>query len=417
VNEGIFCIYLERRRDFYQKLAGAWPQAISDPFDILDPYPLDRAEISNIASTASAFAKIYKSFLTVLSRASDCALSELGVPPPLHSLVRAPLGAINFPFLSRVDLVRSQKGYKVLEINSDAPGFLIEAFPVTAAANEHIGGINPNSLGEKYLTAAVRMAAKRAASQMGRPLDSARVAFSACDTFGRDREVALYLMNLLDDMSTTYVPFEQLRGDRTSLRDANGEPIDIVFRIFSLRAFAANISPFSPSLSATLLARLINDGKLVLVNAPLGLLMECKSIQAAIWGLRSSRAFFTAEQQVLIESIMLPTFLDLSDELEQYVSKPTLGFNGDTITIVDRRTGVQKSSTAQSYVSQSMIYQQFVDLPTKDVMTEYGLRKLSFLTSCFLVEGEPCGVILRAGTGVTNFDWWLVPVTETGSSN
>jgi glutathionylspermidine synthase len=407
-----FQSYIARRRDFHRRLGGAWSATVSDPFDILDPFPMSRSELSNICDTASAIAGIYKSFLGRLRQACDDTLRELGIPAPLNALLRTTPHQNDFPFLARLDLACSATGHKMLEINSEAPGFLVEAFPVCTAANEHIGGANPNAADEKRLRQSVRQLTGRAAIRMGRSLESVRVAFSAHDPFARDREGALYLMSLLDGVATAYVPFEQLRADRNGLYDATGSRIDILFRMFSLRAFATGASQFSPSVSAASLARLIDDDRLTLVNAPLGLLAECKSVQAAIWGLRSNRDFFTPDQQRTIESVMLPTFLDLPDDMDRYVVKPKLGFNSDTIKVVDRRTATTLASGAQTFAGEDMVYQQYVELPMINVMTEYGATDLSFLASCFLVDGEPCGVIFRAGTGITNYDWWLVPVTE-----
>ena len=405
--------YLARRSDFHQKLAGAWPATVSDPFDILDPLRLSRSELSNIADTAAAIAGIYRSFLRHLRHACNDTLRELGIPEALNPLVRTTSHDIELPFLARVDLARSDSGYKMLEINGEAPGFLVEAFPICAAANAHSGGTNPNAAGERKLVEALRRTTGRAAARMRRPLESLRVAFSAHDPFARDREEALYLMSLLDGAATDYVPFEQLTADRDGLYDATGRRIDILVSMFSLRVFSTGASPFSPSVSVTRLAQLVEDGKLTLVGAPVGLLVDCKSVQAAIWGLRSNREFFTPDQQRTIESVMLPTFLDLPDDMDRYVIKPKLGFNSDTIKIVDKRTATILASPAQTYAGEDMVYQQYVELPAINVMTEYGAADLSFLASCFLVDGEPCGVVFRAGTGITNYDWWLVPVTES----
>jgi glutathionylspermidine synthase len=412
--------YTDRRRDFYGKLAGAWAGAVSDPFDILDTVALAPSELSDIAAISSALAEIYKSFLGALGNVCNDTLREFGIPPSLDPLMRIGAGEIEFPLLSRVDLVRTGGGYKVLEINADAPGLVVETFPVNAAANAYIGGLDPNSLGEARMSHAIEQSIRRGAARMGRRVDAVRVAFSAWDAFTRDREIAWYLMGLPGSglgSASTYVPFNRIGADQSGVYDGAGERIDIIFRIFSLRAVMAGPLSLPPpsrsNISASLLADLIRDGKLVIVNDPSSALAESKAAQAAIWGLRHNRDLFTRDQQRIIEAIMLPTFLDPPPELDRYVVKPKFGMNGDTIRIVDRKSCRDSATLEQSYLHEDMVYQEYVELPKMNVMTEFGPADLSLVASCFLIDGVPCGVILRAGKGTTNFDWWVVPVTQT----
>jgi hypothetical protein len=52
---------------------------------------------------------------------------------------------------------------------------------------------------------------------------------------------------------------------------------------------------------------------------------------------------------------------------------------------------------------------QFVPLPTRNLMTEHGVRTLHLVASCFLVSGRPSGIIFRAGGEITGDDAWVVP--------
>jgi len=57
-----------------------------------------------------------------------------------------------------------------------------------------------------------------------------------------------------------------------------------------------------------------------------------------------------------------------------------------------------------------MVYQKYEELPRVELMTEHGMQSLSLLTSCFLINGEPVGITVRAGEAVTDYSWRSVPV-------
>src|SRR5438105_13417040 len=95
---------------------------------------------------------------------------------------------------------------------------------------------------------------------------------------------------------------------------------------------------------------------------------------------------------------------------DPYVTKPVYGSDGDTVTIMNARQGEISRSNNCTYLEQPMVYQKYVELPRAELMTEDGLRSLRLLTSCFVIDGQPVGISLRAGQGITGYSWWSVPV-------
>ena len=120
--------------------------------------------------------------------------------------------------------------------------------------------------------------------------------------------------------------------------------------------------------------------------------------------------FFDTRQRSLIEKYMLPTYMDPVFREKQYVVKPVYGGQGDTVTIVAPQKNEILKSFGSTYADQIMVYQEYVEIPQMEAMTEDGPRLLSILTSCFLIGGKGMGIVLRAGRGITDESWWFVPV-------
>jgi glutathionylspermidine synthase len=57
-----------------------------------------------------------------------------------------------------------------------------------------------------------------------------------------------------------------------------------------------------------------------------------------------------------------------------------------------------------------MVYQKYVELPQIRRMTEGGPRDLHLVASCFVVNGEPGGICVRAGGIITDESAWYLPL-------
>ena len=157
-------------------------------------------------------------------------------------------------------------------------------------------------------------------------------------------------------------------------------------------------------------ARLVRGRKLAVVNAPDASLLASKAAQAVIWGLVEEGLYFSDAEAAIVRTYFLPTFLDPPESGVPYVIKPAFGSEGDSISIVDSAHGPIRSSPCNSFSGEPAVYQQYVTLPAARLMTEHGPRDLHLVTSCFLISGQPAGIILRAGGEITDDEAWVVPV-------
>src|SRR5262249_25583938 len=189
--------------------------------------------------------------------------------------------------------------------------------------------------------------------------------------------------------------------------------IHVLYRLTPLRylrndLFQPRNKPLSPEMGGLLLD-LVNDRRLAMINPPFAFLLESKALQAVIWNLFEAGQYFDDRESRLIEMYMLPTYLDPPTGECAYVIKPIIGEEGDSVTLIDQRNNTYKAAKT-TYSDQPMIYQQYVDLPREQLMTEYGLRTLYLTVSCFVTSWTPTAICMRAGEAITDERAWVVPV-------
>lgn len=411
--------YRSRRESFYRRFGGLWPGTLLDPYDLLEVYPLPSEEIAAITQAAEAMARIHRRTSTLLRTVPDEALLQMGLPRETLNLSRMQTPGMPDTVIGRLDLVKTVDSYKMLEFNADTPGLLVETFAINAKVCDESGKINPNQHGETALIAALKGAICAGLEYVGRTEgEQGNVVFTSRSTYKRDEDIALYLMGLLalpNGIQKHYVPLEMLRGDEQGLYDSNGKQIDVVYRFhpiqfFRGKMFRDNNGGNADMYDGALLFDLVSRRRLAIINPPSAFMLGSKAVQSIIWGLFQQGIYFSAEERFLIERYFLPTYMDPVFYDEPYVVKPVYGSEGDTVAIINSRLGEVFRSNNSTYVEQPMVYQKYVELPRIEIMTEDGRRSLSLLTSCFLIDGQPVGISLRAGEAITDFSWWSVPI-------
>ena len=405
------------------RFAHVWPATLLDAYDLLEVYPLSHVEIKAITQATQAIANIYARTAALLRTVPDEALLQMGLPRETLNLARMQIAGMPDTVIGRLDLAKTPDGYKMLEFNSDTPGMLIEAFPINAKVCEESGRINPNRDGESTLIAGLKSAIRAGLAYVGKtPGEQANVVFASCSTYKRDSEITRYLMSLLDfpeNVQERYVNIESLSSDKYGLYDPDGNKIDVLFRFYPIQFLARKMFPDHRDQSVKhdgqILFDLISRHRLAFINPPSAFLLECKATQVVIWGLHETGEYFNAEERSLIERYFLPTYMDPGFGDERHVVKPVYGSEGDTVTIVDPKLGEVSGNNSSTYLEQPMVYQKYVDLPLVEMMTEDGTQSLRLLTSCFLINGRALGICLRAGSVITDYSWWYVPVCAADS--
>ena len=381
---------------------------------------MGRAEVREIRDAVAGLTAIYKKTGTLLKTLSEDTLYDLGIPAFLWPVARdhAP-GALDC-VIGRFDLARTKTGYKMLELNSDSPGMLVEAFAVNGAACEDSGYADPNHDCEAALCQALSQAIQTGHELSGKPgAGAGNVVVTYGKGLRRDQADAVYLAKILHSFAAKTVPFQDLStGDLSAgtrgLCGPDGEPIDVLVRGCGLEALHTAVLIREGRLHdhETNIAFLhpAGESKLTLINPPRACLLSNKALQAVIWNLMESGLYFDDEKMGFIRQYMLPTYWDPPADGRGYVAKPAHGASSDTVTVVDsKRKRVHKSSSS-SYTDQPLVYQEYVDLPCERLMTEYGPRNLHLVMSCFTVGGAPSSICMRAGNAITDEMAWVVPL-------
>lgn len=411
--------YRTARENFFARHAVFWPGTIDDPFDILEPYELPATDISELVEAAAAAAALYDRVATLLRTVPNDALLEMGVSPTLLNVVRCVIPGMAHAVVGRLDWVRTNGGYKLLEFNADTPGLLVETFSVNTKVCQEARRPDPNAGGEAILAGTVLDAIRTGLEYVGKVCaEDANIVFTFSRSCRRDRATAEYLVRLVHDVDplrVQYAPIEALKIDEKAVCDPVGRPIDVLYRIVSLQflhdyLFRHSSGSDTNSNSGDLLFDLVRRRRLALLNPPSTFPLESKAVQVIIWNLFEAGIYFDDHERQMIEKYMIPIYMDPLSAGEPYVVKPVYGAEGDTVSIVNSDGEPIARSLCTTYSDQRMVYQKYVELPTIQVMTEDGVRSLHMLTSCFLLAGKPVGICMRAGGIITDDSAWLLPV-------
>ena len=92
-------------------------------------------------------------------------------------------------------------------------------------------------------------------------------------------------------------------------------------------------------------------------------------MQVIIWKLYEECVYFDIDERQMIESYMLPTYMDPPDDNEPYVCKSVYGAEGDSIAIMSSDGKPTTRSGCNTYSDQAMVYQKYAELPTIQVLT------------------------------------------------
>ena len=396
--------YRRARAEFFNGYGARWPATLADGFDLLEPCVLDGAEVRAIRAAARAVSAIYRRTCDLLTRLSDDALLNLTVPASLIRVVRSLPPTMEGSAIGRLDLVRTDSGYKLIEFNADEAGLIVEAFSINEVACGAAGLDGANAGCEDQLCRALENALQAAwRSLAGSSASQPAVVVTAFDNCQRDVAAAAYLCTCLQRYAARYVPVEQLQLSSAGLCDRAGRAVDVLIRLAPMPLLRNRIAGGD-------VLDLVRSRQLAVINSPSSFLLTNKALQAIVWKLAEMREFFSADESALIEKYLLPTYLEPPDHGGPYVHKPFLAAEGDSVSIVDRDGKVLHRSLDVTHADAPMVYQQYVPLPSPELMTEFGPKRLHLMTSCFLLAGEPSAICIRAGEPITDETAWVMPV-------
>lgn len=291
-------------------------------------------------------------------------------PPPTERISR----------YARFDFSINHSGQiKLLELNSDTPTGYVEAAAATPWMCEQYGISSPN----------LRMA------QLVREAWAAdQPAYAASVAYGEHIEDT-GTIDLLVKHSGRDIPCIDcldLWVDEGILRGAENQPIPSLFALYPKEWMTVDEG-------GEALAYAIETGAVQLYNPVHAILLQSKGLQAVIWGLHELKSdLFDEAEHRTIERYMLPTY---NHQVfgSPYVSKSMFGREGGSVKMFDGQ-GQMDEEDKEGYDTTEWfapVYQERAELPRIELAA--GTHHL--LTGVFVINGEPCGLLGRAGGRIT----------------
>ena len=403
--------FRQMRRQIYHEVGDFWHDLFDSEYALYDLFFFSPSEITEIRQATNRAGHIFFKTAKLLRNSSDETLAQLDLPKRILPFIRhqgLPVESV----ISRLDLVQTDEGYKVLELNADTPTFEKEVFHVNGILARKFSAKDPNQGYEEELGAAIRKAILEVSIKL--KMEEPYIVFTSHDDHLEDRGTACYLMELAD-LPAKFVPLHKLqilRGE--GLFDDEGRKIDILYRpTYPLEHLIDDQDPVTKDLVGISLLELVSEEKLAILNPISAFLLQSKAVQAVIWGLMElDHPFFTEMEKKWIRQYFLPTYLEEDVFLRKgikYVKKPCFGREGDTVEIFQDKKRIMQD-IHKTYVNSQPVFQQYVELPTYHIKTTEGMKEAKLLIGSFLINGEASGIGIRAGKQITDNNAYFLPI-------
>lgn len=378
-----------------------------EEFALASIYPVSKLFVSTIRTATEQLGHIFAKTVKVVQQGSEELFQELGYPRETWETLRLTVADHMPTLLGRFDFAHTPAGLKMLEFNSDTPSKVVEAFYVNQKVCEAFGWQNPNEGQNQMLTDSFTYIVKQY-EQLG--FRSNHIVFSSLDWHIEDAGTTKYLLQQ-SGLHASFVPLSKLLVQHDGLYvQGLEEPIDILFRFHALEILATEKNQSGYPIGAKLL-QLIAQKKVAIINPSSGFISQSKAIQALIWNLHEQNIFYTAEEHDIIETYMLPTYLEnVFTSKKPYVRKPIFGRNGGAITLYDKDDTIIAKDDGQAYWDQTMVYQEKVALEQVEVESLTGPYKGWLLWGCFLIGGKASAITTRISNQITGDSSRFLPV-------
>lgn len=305
----------------------------------------------------------------------------LGIPPVLWQMLEdCPLpepGKISR--YARFDFAVAGDGtIKLLELNADTPTGYVEASIATPWICEQAGIGSVNAGMKRQLAAA---------------WNAERPDTVACIDYGSHEEDSGTIEALAahSGLDVRCVDCLDLWIDEGIVKDAEGRAIERMFALYPKEWMSVDEG-------GDALAYAVETGKLQLFNGPHSIILQSKGLIAAVWGMYELGLLFSEEERQTISRYILPTY-NKAVFSESFVSKSVFGREGGSVRIYGD-SGELEIEDEAGYDSSELfpvVYQKRADMAR--IMTPEG--ELHLLTGMFVINGEPCGLLGRAGGPIT----------------
>lgn len=201
-------VYQTEREAYYAKFPSFWSNLYDQEYALYSVHEIEPEEAENIRNVANRVGRIFSKMAKLLRGLEEETLLELGYPKetiPYLSIKEIVAESI----ISRVDLVKTNDTYKVLEINSDTPTFIKELFQMNGEVCKEFGRVDPNGQEDERLGRAVKNAIFES-YQVLEKKEFPNIVFTSHDENFEDKQTVLYLKDICR-LPCQYVPLHKLK--------------------------------------------------------------------------------------------------------------------------------------------------------------------------------------------------------------
>lgn len=381
-----------------------------EEYGLATVYPVQETFIQELRWATEQLGKIFARTMQVVQQGSQELLEELGIPRNAWAAVKLRYQPDIPTLIGRFDFAHTPQGLKCLEFNSDTPGGFVEAYHVNRKVCDYFGYQDPNhGLIDDFVSAF--QAARDQYQRLGYATE--KIVFSSKSSI---EEVALTRFLLQHSgLEAEYVPLADIylkeEGLFAKVED-QWKPIDLWYRFYALSSMSREISPKGNPVGEWML-RAIAQKKVAVLNPPQAFLSQTKAMMALIWNLHEQGTFFTSHEHEIIDTYLLPTYLDnVLKGKHAYVRKPVLGRQGGAVTLYDREGRIlsQDDEGDESFWKQTMVYQKMVELEKVETMSLTGPYQGWLIWGCYLLNGKASGVVTRLSEQITQDSCRFLPI-------
>ncbi|WP_078434776.1 glutathionylspermidine synthase family protein [Metabacillus halosaccharovorans] len=401
-----------KRKKAYGAIDFFWQDLYDSEYALYDIAYLSHQEVADIRQATNRIGSIFFKTGHLLRSLPDETLLQLDIPQKILPFIRhraLPIESV----ISRIDLVQTNEGLKVLELNSDTPTFEKEVFLVNGLMCKEFGVRDPNAGFAEKLGSGMRKALAEVLHR-GKFKGEPTIVFTSHDDHEEDKYTTHYLKEVAN-VEAKYVPLHNLTIEKgVGLFDDKGNKIDILYRqTYPVEHLIEDVGNEAGDPIGIQLLELVCSNKLIMLNPISSFLLQSKAVQSVIWGMMElDHPFYTNNEKQWIKQYFLPTYLE--DEAFvtnnwKYVKKPSFGREGDTVSVFQGKRKLYEDQH-KTYEESLPVYQKYVELPTKMIKTVDGYKEAKLLIGSFLINGQASGIGLRAGNQITDNNAYFLPV-------
>ena len=403
-----------------------------DRYPALSAYTFNKYFYLELREASRELFAIFEKTVKIFQQAPKKFQEQMEIPPKLIPFLNIP-NALNLStWLSRFDFVLDENNdFKVVEINSDTPCAIIEAYYANQIAADSFGCQNPN-FGEDHRLTSFLAEIKQRISPAQINLSSGNFnkarpfVFSCFDDYIEDYGTTQFLMNTMkinsiaDDVE--FVSFYDLQVDDEGILLPDGRHAGALYRLHPMEILIEETASDGSDLGVLFLEKYA-EGKFAMFNPPEAVIMQNKAFMALVWQVYLSGKYFTAAESSIIEKYMLPSYFEEDFHIVdggEYIKKPIWGREGRNISIVDGSTKndiynheIEDPDAVVCRESEKFMYQKFVHTPKFEAITDSGHLEGFTTFSCFMLGRQPSAVYCRfSQEKIIGTEAYFVPLLE-----